>query len=413
MKRIIITLALVLCLSLLFSGCEKVGEENESETQAESITNIPESEPETDAETSPKIILPPSDTVFFKPSGYKDISFAVMNGSTSLVLSCPAEWETKLETGVKYAILRDGVEIGAMTSRAPDTSGFIEVERTEHSVGAVSISRVLEKKGDEFRYRYSYSFEESEKERNFSLTVKYEEADNFTARRLSSPLTDRLTSDPGFSKLDADYKSILIIGNSFIRTSCIGDALRAMLSANGNRCDVTDVSIGMAQVSTFTSNSEIVTNIRNKKYDAVFLCGLYNMGEVAEVSKMKAYCDQSGTDLILFPAHNEERSVINKALGDVDGIKILDWKAELEALIASGVNIWSLCIDDYYRHSNPLAGYVGAHMIYRAMYGKVPEAMNKTANGIDTSVAMDVLGDYVSTAKISYAVQNGVCIFVT
>jgi hypothetical protein len=50
----------------------------------------------------------------------------------------------------------------------------------------------------------------------------------------------------------------------------------------------------------------------------------------------------------------------------------LNWKGELEGLIKRGVDIWDLCISDAYNHSRPLAGYVGAHMIYRAIYNELP-----------------------------------------
>ena len=50
----------------------------------------------------------------------------------------------------------------------------------------------------------------------------------------------------------------------------------------------------------------------------------------------------------------------------------LNWKAELDGLILGGVDRWELCIDDAHDHSRPLAGYVGAHMIYRAIYGELP-----------------------------------------
>ena len=53
---------------------------------------------------------------------------------------------------------------------------------------------------------------------------------------------------------------------------------------------------------------------------------------------------------------------------------------------------WDLCINDMHLHSTPLAGYVGAHMIYRAMYGELPEAPMQIS--INQSYIDSILGDY-------------------
>ncbi len=44
-----------------------------------------------------------------------------------------------------------------------------------------------------------------------------------------------------------------------------------------------------------------------------------------------------------------------------------------DELLDFGVDKWDMCIDDYHKHSKPLAGYVGAHMICRAVYGEAPK----------------------------------------
>ena len=54
--------------------------------------------------------------------------------------------------------------------------------------------------------------------------------------------------------------------------------------------------------------------------------------------------------------------------------------------------MWYLCINDSHKHSTPLAGYVGAHMIYRAIYDEMPTAPMK--NTITQSYIDSILGDY-------------------
>jgi len=74
--------------------------------------------------------------------------------------------------------------------------------------------------------------------------------------------------------------------------------------------------------------------------------------------------------------------------------QILDWKGELDSLIDSGVNRWDLCYDDTYDHSTPLAGYVGAHMIYRTLFRQVPPATTD-ASPLAFNKIQEKLGSYV------------------
>ena len=199
---------------------------------------------------------------------------------------------------------------------------------------------------------------------------------------------------------------MLIIGNSFVGTSEIGTMLKNMLYAGGKHCEVTAISIGHAMVSTYTSKSDLMGEIYRGKYDAVFMCGLYNADQVKEVGTLKRYCDNSGTDLIVFPAHNETRLVVQRVMQTYDGLTLIDWKGELDALIAMGVDRWDLCFDDAYDHSKPVAGYVGAHMIYRAMYGEVPPSI-PTQKNINA-----ILGDYAKTGTVQLTERSNVYVFI-
>jgi hypothetical protein len=96
----------------------------------------------------------------------------------------------------------------------------------------------------------------------------------------------------------------------------------------------------------------------------------------------------------MFPAHNENDIVIADALKSDPAPLCLNWKKELNFLIESGVDRWDLCFDDYYAHSKPLAGYVGAHMIYRALYGEAPKISLQTS--ISQNSVNQILGDYVT-----------------
>ena len=59
-----------------------------------------------------------------------------------------------------------------------------------------------------------------------------------------------------------------------------------------------------------------------------------------------------------------------------------------------GIDTWDFCIDDQHKHSTPLAGYVGAHMIYRAIFGEIPKKYQ--SNYFDSASYYATLGDYVT-----------------
>ena len=52
--------------------------------------------------------------------------------------------------------------------------------------------------------------------------------------------------------------------------------------------------------------------------------------------------------------------------------RCLSWKEEIDALISGGVRYDDMCMNDMHQHSTPLAGYVGAHLIYRNLFDKIP-----------------------------------------
>ena len=58
-------------------------------------------------------------------------------------------------------------------------------------------------------------------------------------------------------------------------------------------------------------------------------------------------------------------------------------------------------MNDGSEHSTPLAGYVGASMIYRALYGKMPTAeITYGKCGISQESVNRLLGEYVETGLI-------------
>ena len=79
-------------------------------------------------------------------------------------------------------------------------------------------------------------------------------------------------------------------------------------------------------------------------------------------------------------------------------VKCLEWKTEIDNFINGGVDKWALCYDDSYYHSTALAGYIGAHMVYRAIYGECPTELPTQA--VSQYEIEHYLGDYSSTGQV-------------
>lgn len=384
-----------------------VEEDSESELESESET-LPETEPV--PETAPPTDDPEED------DDYKDIAlretslyesrlFAVDGSQYYFSFSMPKEWTVLSDGKSGYNIVLDGTEIGKVYSSAKD--GFEEwktVDISESVSENISIVSYIEKRGIgdtlEFRRRYCYSYNEGNAEKEIMITVKYEELSERGERRMLNPTFASIRTDARMGILsDIADGSILIVGNSFINTSNIGEILTEMMQKNGKKCKITAISRGYATVETYVNDSSLMSDIRSGKYDAVFVCGFYSTSEITNLGKLKTACDSSNTKLVIFPAHNENSSAISGACRKYNELEFLDWKGEIDSLIASGVNKSYMCINDSHLHSTTTAGYVGAHMIYRAIYGEIPK--QNLSLSIVQSAVNRMLDDYVTTGNIS------------
>ena len=335
---------------------------------------------------------------------YSNEIFAFKNSNYLLSLSIPSEWSFSKDADDSYTVVRDGIEIGELFSgSADDLDEWESVALNNLDVyGLMSINKYIEKHGTgeslSFRYRMCFLYSENGEERELTLTVDYAEVSEETAEGLfrdSEPID--ISSYTHFGVLsELKGGSLLILGNSFIGFSNVGEILKEMMENNNKKCKVTADARGNANVRTFVQDSSLMSDIKAGKYDAVFICGLYSSAQVTVLGELVSACENSDTTLVVFPAHNEDRNSIESARSEYTSIEFLDWKGEIDALIESGMDRWDFCVDDYYDHSTALAGYVGAHMIYRAIYGAVPEEQPEySLKGYDVE---DILGDYIITA---------------
>jgi len=329
--------------------------------------------------------------------------FGEEEAAVALSLRCPKEWHFSTSPGDGLTIFRydsdsNELEFGKIVvgDDSSDNNWAAVTKRTLLRSGMLT-HEFVEQNGSQYRLRYVYA--NAKDEPCFSLTMDLTECgETIRTNLFVSSCLKQAATDPGMGTLSSlQGEKLLLLGNSFIGSSEIGTQLNGAFSANGKACSAAPTSIGYATVKTFAENSSILTSIRSGEYGAVFLCGLYSGSEVAYIETIRAACETGGAQLILLPAHNESRTAILQASKSYPDIPILDWKAEIDTFLAAGQDKWDFCINDAHLHSTPLAGYVGAHMIYRAIYGQSPSGFS---GSVTEAAARPILGDYIETGVV-------------
>lgn len=351
------------------------------------------------------------------PSSYEEIECVQTKKFKKVYLSCeqykgllriliPQEWNLE-KNGSGYNITKESEQIGTILiyddgNTADDGSCVFTEEYNNPGVNMIhNINKIESDKDVNFRHSVQYSFNDVDgTARKIEINTQYKELDsNGVMKVMEYAQVVESSTNPNFNvmSLTDSRKKILILGNSFIGTSEIRSTLQQMC---GSSLTVEAVSVGMAQVYKYVDDGSWIKKIREGNYSAVFMCGFY--GNTKNVDAFKTVinaCETSNTKLAIFPAHNENREMIDTVSLISSYPILLDWKNEIELLIAQGINYYDFCVNDTYNHSTPLAGYVGAHMIYRAIFGKVPSVRN-FSNVTQSQISK--LKDYSSTGSIAF-----------
>ena len=397
MKKITVFIALVLAAALFALGCNNEVVDIETDAPTAEATDAPTQKP-TDAGAQNYWELK-CRTI----KEYTKCNFAIGEDERALTLSLPSDWELVLEGGA-YDILRDGEKIGNISLSSQESSEWKEVEdySRKHD-STLSVKKFIESCGEgkdiEYRYTFEYEYKELGKTYKLYLITPYTEIDVNAADKLyqSPTITAKsLVVEGSLSNL-ADG-SILILGNSFIGSSQIGYVLSDMLEVNGKNMFVSPIGRGYASVATYIADDALMAQIRNGDFDGVFICGFYADAEADNLKVLEEACNSSETTLVIFPAHNEFDTPIRLAQKACPDLPILNWRAELNALIETGVDKWDLCVDDAHGHSTVYAGLVGAHMIYRSIYGEIPNIENMPS--VNADAARDIIGSYLETGEL-------------
>lgn len=421
MKRsiIILFLALVLTsLSLSLLSCDSENETAGTDTSSVETETGTEDTADgttvTEEETTTRIVEFSfdkngfSDIKIASHTNYKTIYIDVKSDASKLLsLSIPEEWTLKkADTG--YTVSRKGVEIGHLyfsDVKGPQYAEVMENLR-QSKQGIVVVSQILADpdattQDSRFLRRLAYSVGG---ESICTLITNYCELNKAKLYKESQYID--ATEDPGFNVASLENarrnRPILILGNSFIGSSDIGEQFNQMIEASGVDYDRYAIarSVGYATVSK--SWDDYLSNIESGSYSAVVMCGFYEGTDVVYYKNFFDACQKSNTIAIIFPAHNE--SYGNSAHKKYPDAIYLDWKGEIDKLIKVGVPRSEFCINDAHSHSTPLAGYIGASMLFRALYGQVPpESVFRQVHG---STRYQVIKTYVKEGSLSYKVTN-------
>ena len=400
----IICFALVLCFAFSMSSC--YGLKGLFGADSEHVGSE-----ETDSEETEAIFYDYESIECKKSSGTKYNYFVFDDDDIkALSLAFPMEW-TISKGQYEHDVFRDNEKIGTVKTGKADTlqSETVCYSETGASSG-INYEWSIIHTGVEFIHRIVYTCKIAGKSHSMTLEIGYDELNEIGLRRARfSPSIKNISTDPGFGTINLSASSkgkpILILGNSFIGSSRVGAILERMCKAGGKtEHQILWESRGMATVSN--QWSDYLNQMRNGDFAAVFMCGFYGSGDVSAFKSFVDACEASNTTLVIFPAHNESNG--SSAASTYRSLHFLNWKGELDTLIASGVDRWDLCIDDYHRHSQPLAGYVGAHMIYRALFGEVPPILSQY-DEVSYSTITQKLGDYSQTGAI-WVVKDDVAV---
>ena len=412
MKKLLTFSALICVFAILMTACTQGESENKlTESLSEAESAPAQSDNSNGGAPSSQETKQDKDTSYWDLKGrqikkHKDVYFS-FDKSKSIALSLSEDWTLqKSEDGTSYGIAYEGSTVGTISKGVVQNAEWTAVSNNKRAVDtSFSVKKFIEKRdgqsGTEYRYRFEYSYNMGESTEIISLCIDYLALDLNAADRLyksSKVYTASNVKDGMLSK--GKGGEVAILGNSFISSSSIGYILEDMMATSNESGSFNAVSRDYATVQTYASDSTVMNDIKNGRYKIVFMCGFYSNAEITQLKKIYDACKVSGTELVIFPAHNESESVVNSARKSFPDVTCLNWKGELDLLIESGVDKWKLCVNDQHLHSTPLAGLVGAHMIYRAIYGEFP-ILDGVMNA-DVAEAKRLFGDYLETGVIKF-----------
>ena len=278
------------------------------------------------------------------------------------------------------------VEAGTNTGDTV-TIGGVDVHTMWYGAGA-----------DEATTYYGCFFDTDNYFYTLEISTDYISQTDFAACFASLEIIELLARNNRLDCRNQDGLRIAIAGNSFIAYSGVAAQLNRMLTANNKNATVDGFSYPNITVAQIVADSQIMQTLCSGNYDILFISSAYHSEDVTALSVVEAACEASGTELVLFPAHNE--GTFNTELAYLNtNVKLAHWKVAVDNLIAAGIPESDLIWYDGPRHSKELAGYCGAVMIYGMLYETAP---NTAAIGAGFSGLSPETAQLVETLTMEY-----------
>ena len=316
-------------------------------------------------------VTPPKSATMAKAS----ISFDDVQRRVRLQLPDSLTVQTAQKGGHTYAALYHGnTRVGRLLVNYiyPDIAAGTDTGETV-TLGGVDVQTMWYAAGAEEATTYFSFFIDSD---NFFYTLEistdYISQSDFAACFASMQIIELLARNNRLDCRNQDNLRIAIAGNSFIAYSCVASQLSQMLNANHKNATVDGFSYPNITVAQIAADTQIMRTLCGGNYDILFLSSAYHSEDVTALAVVEEACQKSGTELVLFPAHNE--GAFNTGLAYLStNVKLAHWKKAVDNLITAGIPESDLVWNDGPRHSKELAGYCGAVMIYGMLYETAPD----------------------------------------
>ena len=250
------------------------------------------------------------------------------------------------------------------------TLGGVDVQTMSYPAGA-----------EEATTYYSYFIDSDGFFYTLEISTDYISRSDFAACFSSLQIIELLARNNRLDCRNQDGLRIAIAGNSFIAYSQVASQLSQVLKANRKNATVDGFSYPNITVAQIAADSQIMRTLCGGNYDILFISSAYHSEDVTALSVVEKACEASGTELVLFPAHNEGAFNTGLAYQNTN-VKLAHWKKAVDNLITAGIPESDLIWYDGPLHSKELAGYCGAVMIYGMLYETAP---NTAAIGAEFS----------------------------
>jgi len=327
---------------------------------------------------------------------WKYVEFAKTLNGNSLCMPIPSNW-TVSETKGGFGFSIGGKVIGAASYTAPIAPSKMYLGQELNMNGNYGSRAVYETiSGNTSTFDWVFSLKANGVDTLY-FTIDYTElAQANVDFMLDASGISRVNGnlDPAYISSGNKKKSILILGDSDVEVSEIGSALQTLLEAGGK--DAYTVTTGVASDGSYASFAAgtWADRMKSGEFGVVFIGG-FKSYDNSTFSSIRTACNECGTKVVLFPGYNDSDRPINEAIKQNSALRYLNWRAEIQALIANGAN--SADLHDASGKATALTGFVGAHMIYRTMFNVLPPTVDMTGT------ANAKLDGYATSCRTSQA----------